>query len=84
MTCPPMPAMIVLDPSAADSNACIGTALAINLSNRECRSVPPRRLTQSLRVALDRRPYEQIIRRLLAAANPTPPATANEPWPLSP
>ena len=84
MTSPLMLTVIGLDPSAADSNACTGTAMPIDLFNLECRSLPTRRLAQSLRGALDRRPYEQIIRRRLAAADSTPPATANEPWPLSP
>jgi hypothetical protein len=43
MTCPLTPTVIVLAPSAADSNACIGTALPINLSRLECRPFPPRR-----------------------------------------
>ena len=43
--------VIVLGPSAADSNACTGTALPINLSHRECRPFQPWRLTQSRRTA---------------------------------
>jgi hypothetical protein len=45
------PTVIVLGPSAADSNACTNTALPINLSNLQCRLFSPRRLTQSLHLA---------------------------------
>jgi hypothetical protein len=41
MTFPLMPTIIVLGSSAADSNACTGTALPINLSHRECRRFSP-------------------------------------------
>jgi hypothetical protein len=33
--------VIVLGPSVADSNACTGTVLPINLSHRECRLFQP-------------------------------------------
>jgi hypothetical protein len=43
MTFPLAPTPIVLGLSPADSDACTGTALLINLSNLECRPVlPPR------------------------------------------
>jgi hypothetical protein len=48
------PTVIVLGPSAADNNTCTDTALPINPSNLQCRLFSPRRLTQSLRIALDR------------------------------
>jgi hypothetical protein len=59
MTLPLTPTVIVLGPSAADSNACTNTALPINLSNLQCRLFSPRRLTQSLHIALDRQPPMQ-------------------------
>jgi hypothetical protein len=74
------PTVIVLGPSAADSNA----ALPINLSNLQCRLFSPRRLTQSLHIALDRQPPMQINRLPLAHAHPAPTATADETLPLSP
>jgi hypothetical protein len=43
MTLPLTPTVIVLGPSAADSNACTNTALPINLSNLQCRLFSPRR-----------------------------------------
>jgi hypothetical protein len=67
--------VIVLSPSAADSNACTGSALPINLSHRECRPFQTWRLTQSRRRALERRPRTQTNRLLLAAADPASPAT---------
>ena len=53
MTVPLTPTMIVLNLSAADSNACIGPALPIHLSLRECRPFQPWRLPQSRRTAVD-------------------------------
>jgi hypothetical protein len=41
MTVPLTPTVIVLGPSAADSNARTGTALPINLSHRECARCSP-------------------------------------------
>jgi hypothetical protein len=76
--------VIVLGPSAADSNACTDTALPINLSNLQCRLFSPRRLTQSRRIALDRRPPIQINHLPLGRAHPAPTSTANETLPLSP
>jgi hypothetical protein len=71
--------VIVLGPSAADSNACTGAALPINLSHRECRSFQQRwRLTQSRRTALNRRPRSQTNRLPLADANLAPTATATD------
>ena len=84
MTVPLTPIVIVLGPSAADSNACTGTVLPINLSHRECRLFQPWRLTQSRRKPLERRPRAQTNRRPLAGANPAPTAAATEPWSLSP
>jgi hypothetical protein len=84
MTLPLTPTVIVLGPSAADSNACTATALPINLSHRECRPLQLCRSTQSRRTALDRRPRAQTNRLPPAGANPAPTATATEPWPLSP
>jgi hypothetical protein len=75
---------IVLGSSAADSNACTGTALPINLSHQVCRPFQPRRLTQSRRTALKHRPRAQTNRLPLAGAGPAPTATATEPWPLFP
>jgi len=76
--------VIVLGPSAADSNACTGTALPINLSHRESRPFQPWRLTHSRRTAIERRPRAPTNRLPLTRANPAPNATATEPWPLSP
>jgi len=44
MTVPLTPTVIVLGPSAADSDARTGTALPINLSHRECRPLQSWRL----------------------------------------
>jgi hypothetical protein len=76
MTFPLTLHVIVLGPSAADSNTRTGTALPINLSHRECRPFQPWRLTQSRRTALDRRPRPQTNRLPLADANLAPTATA--------
>jgi hypothetical protein len=84
MTVPLTPTVIVLGPSAADSDARTGTALPINLSHRECRPLQSWRLTQSRRTALERRPRAQTNRLALAGANPAPTATATEAWSLSP
>jgi hypothetical protein len=84
MTLPLTPTVIVLGPSAADSNACTGTALPINLSILECHQFPPRRLTQSPRIPFDRRPRTQTNCLPLARANTDPTSTANKPLPLSP
>src|SRR2546430_13683731 len=82
MTVPLTPTVIVLGPSAADSNACTGTTLPINLSHRECRPFQPWRLTQSRRTALERRARAQTNRLPLAGASPAPTATATAPPPL--
>ena len=77
--------VIVLGPSAADSNACTGTALPINLSHRECRSFQQRwRLSAIAAHALNRRPRSQTNRLPPAAANPAPTATDHGLRPLSP
>ena len=52
MTVPLTSTIIMLGPRA-DSNACTGTALPINLSHRECHPFQLWRLTQSCRTALD-------------------------------
>jgi hypothetical protein len=80
----PLSTVIGLDTSAADSNARTGRTLPIILSDRECGPFQPGRLTQSRRIAIERRPRAQINRLLLAAAHPAPPATATESSPLSP
>ncbi len=46
MTFPLTPTVIVLGLSPADSDACTGTALPIDLSDLECRPFLPPRLTQ--------------------------------------
>jgi hypothetical protein len=84
MTDPLTSTVNVLGTSAADSNACTGTTLPINLSHRECCPFQPWRLTQPRRTALARRPCVQINRRPLADANLAPTASATEPWSLSP
>jgi hypothetical protein len=84
MTVPLTYTVIVLGPSAADSEARTGTARPINLSNLECNPFPPRRLTQSPRIALNRPPRARTNRLPLALANRAPTATAKEPLPLSP
>ena len=84
MTAPLTSTVIMLDPSAADSDAATGAALPINLSNLECCPFTPRRSTQLMTKARDRQPRAQTNRLLLAAAEPAPPATATEHRPLSP
>jgi hypothetical protein len=84
MTVPLKPIAIVLGLSAADSNARTGTALPINLPHQQCRPFQPRRLTQSRRTPLERRPRAQTNRRPLAGANPAPTAIATQHWSLSP
>jgi hypothetical protein len=84
MTVPLTPTVIVLGPSAADSDACTGTALPINLSHQECRPLQSSRLTQSRRTALEHRPRAQTNHLPLEGANPAPTATATEVRSLSP
>jgi hypothetical protein len=84
MTFPLTSTAIMLGPSAADSNACTGTALPITLSNLECRTFPPPNSTQSLRIALDRWPRAQTNRLPLAGASPASTSSANKPSSLSP
>jgi hypothetical protein len=79
MTVPLTTTVIVLGHSAADSNACTGTTLPTKLSHRECRPFQPRRLTQSRRTTLERRPRAQTNRLLPVGANPVSTATATEP-----
>jgi hypothetical protein len=84
MTFPLTPTVIVLGLSPADSNACTGTALPINLSDLECRPFLPRRLTQLRRIALDHRFRAQTTCFPLARRNPGSTSTAEKPLPLSP
>src|SRR6266403_1416075 len=69
---------------AADSNACTGTALPINLSHREYQPFQLWRLTQSSCTALEHRQCARTNRLPLAAAKPAPTSTVSEPLPLSP
>ena len=84
MTVPLTSTVSLPSTSAADSNACTGTTLPINLSHRECRLFQTWRLTQSQHTGLERRQLGQTNHLLLAAVDPAPPATPTEPWPLSP
>jgi len=84
MTFPLTLTVIVLSLSPADSDACTGTALPINLSDLECRPFLPRRLTQPRRIALDHRSRAQTSRFPLARRNPGSTSSANKPLPLSP
>jgi hypothetical protein len=84
MTFPLTPTLIVLGLSPVDSDACIGTALPINLSSPECRPFLPRRLTQLRRLALDHWSRAQTSRFPLARSNPGSTSNANKPLPLSP
>jgi len=84
MTFPLTTTVIVLGASGADNNARTDTALPINPSNLQCRLFSPRRLTLSLRIALDCQPPMQINRLPLAHAHPAPTSTANETLLLSP
>src|SRR5262245_21813713 len=70
--------------SAADSNACIGTALPINLSHRRHRPFQPWTLTQSRRTSPERRPCEQANGLPLARPTPGTSSNANDHLPLSP
>ena len=64
---------IVLGSSAADSNACTGTALPINLSHQVCRPFQPRRLTQSRRqLSSTGRARKQTAFHSQAPARPRP------------
>jgi hypothetical protein len=86
MTFPLTPTVIVLGLiiSLADSDACTGTALPINLSDLECRPFLPRRLTQLRRIALDHRFRAQTTCFPLARRNPGSTSSAEKPLPLSP
>jgi hypothetical protein len=84
MTCPLTLTVIVLGPSAADSNVCTATALPINLSNLQRRPFPLWRLTQSRRIALERRSRAQTHDLPHAGADLAPTATSTQFWPLSP
>ena len=84
MTAPLTPTVIMLDPSAADSDAATGAAPPINLSNLEYRPFLPRRSTQSATKARNRPPRARTNRLALERANLAPTPTANEPLPLSP
>src|SRR6478609_5941130 len=76
--------IIMLGPRAADSNACTGTALPIDLSHRQCHPFQLWRLTQSCRTALEHRQCAPTNRLPLAAIKPPPTSTISEPLPLSP
>jgi hypothetical protein len=84
MTFPLAPTPIVPGLSPADSDACTGTTLPINLSNLESRPFLPPRLTQLRRTALDHRSRAQTSRFPLARSNPGSTSSANKPLPLSP
>jgi hypothetical protein len=84
MTVPLTSTIIMLGPRAADSNACTGTALPINLSHREYQPFQLWRLTQSWCTALEHRQCARTNRLPLAAAKPAPTSTVSEPLPLSP
>ena len=76
MTVPLTSTVIVLGPSAADSNACTGTVLPINLSHRECRLFQPWRLPQSRRTAVDPDPTRKqtaVHSPALTQPRPRPP-----------
>ena len=75
MTFPLTPTVIVLGLSPADSDACPGTALPINLSHLECRPFLPRRLAQLRRIA----PRSPVPRanNLLSARAPQPRLNVN-------
>ena len=84
MTVPLTSTIIMLGPRAADSNACTGTTLPINLSHREYQPFQLWRLTQSWRTALEHQQCARTNRLPLAAAKPAPTSTVSEPLPLSP
>jgi hypothetical protein len=84
MTARLTPTVIILGSSTAGSDACTGTALPINLHDLEYYPFLPRRLMQSLRIALDHQPRATTNRLPLARADPAPTSTANQPLPLSP
>ena len=70
MTFPLAPTPIVLGLSPADSDACTGTALPINLSNLECRPVP----APEIDAAAAHSPRSPVPRanNLLSARTPQP------------
>ena len=70
MTVPLTSTIIMLGPRAADSNACTGTALPIDLSHRQCHPFQLWRLTQSCRTALEHRQCARTNRLPLAATKP--------------
>jgi hypothetical protein len=78
------PTNILLGSCAADRNACIGTALPVKRSNRECRPFPPPRSAQSQRIAFDHQPRAQTNRLLFTRLNSIPTSRANKPLPLFP
>ena len=83
MTVPLTSTVIVLGPSAADSNACTGTTLPINLSHRECRPFQLWKLTQSrAQLSSAGRAHKQIAFR--SRRQPSPDRDRHEPLPLSP
>jgi len=78
------PAIVVLGPTAADSNAAISAALPINLQDLECRRFTSCRCTQLLPAGCDPQPTALTNSLPLARANPGPTSVANDPLPLSP
>jgi hypothetical protein len=78
----PLTPMLGLSP--ADSDACTSIALPINLSNLECRTFLPRRLTQLRRMDLDHRSRAQTSRFPLARSNQDSTSSPNKPSLLSP
>lgn len=79
-----LPAIVVLGPTAADSNAAISAAQPINLHDLECRRFPSCRCTQLLPTGCDPQPTALTNSLPLARANPGPTSVANDPLPLSP
>jgi hypothetical protein len=84
MTARQTPILIMLGSSTVDSDACTGTAFPINRHDPEYVPFPPRRLMQSLRIALDRQPRATTNCLPSVRADPAPTSTTNEPLPLSP
>lgn len=84
MTSPLTLTVRVLGPSAADSNTRTDTAMPINLSDLQWRSLPPSKSMQSSRKVLEYRPRGQTKHPPLAGATPAPITTITEPGPLSP
>src|SRR6266511_3345761 len=78
MTVPLTSTIIMLSPRAADSNACTGTALPINLCHREYHPFQLWRLTQSWRTALEQHDLSKHPQSSMA----TFPNSVAPVWPL--